>query len=170
MPKRRHFTEDQVREIETSRRKNKNKKIDNRLRALLLHAEGMKHRDIAGKTELAETYIGELVTKYLKGGISAVAENSYAGNRRNLTFLEEKELLDSFVEKAKLGQIVEISQIKRSYEAKIGRELKSRGHIYQILKRHGWRKVMPRSKHPNKASDEVIEASKKLTQSSEARW
>ena len=31
-----------------------------------------------------------------------------------------------------------------------------------VLERHGWRKVMPRSKHPQKASDEAIEASKKI--------
>ncbi len=31
-----------------------------------------------------------------------------------------------------------------------------------VLKRKGWRKVMPRSKHPKKASPEAIEASKKL--------
>jgi hypothetical protein len=34
------------------------------------------------------------------------------------------------------------------------------------LKRHGWRKVKPRPRHPGKASDEVIEASKKLTKNS----
>ncbi len=29
-----------------------------------------------------------------------------------------------------------------------------------MLKRHGWRKVMLRTKHPKKADDEAIEASK----------
>ena len=31
-----------------------------------------------------------------------------------------------------------------------------------LLERHNWRKVMPRSRHPKKASDEAIEASKKI--------
>ena len=39
-----------------------------------------------------------------------------------------------------------------------------RGYIYMLLKRKGYRKVMPRSKHPKKAKEEAIEASKKLTQ------
>ena len=45
--------------------------------------------------------------------------------------------------------------------------LKGIGHsigtsqIYYVLHRHGWRKVMPRSRHPKKASEEVIETSKK---------
>jgi hypothetical protein len=35
------------------------------------------------------------------------------------------------------------------------------------LKRQGWRSVMPRSRHPKKASEEAIEASKKITLDSE---
>ncbi len=36
------------------------------------------------------------------------------------------------------------------------------GQIYYVLERHGWRKIMPRSKHPKKANEGAIEASKKL--------
>ena len=38
--------------------------------------------------------------------------------------------------------------------------------IYRMLKRHGWRKVSPRPAHPGKASDEEIEASKKILKKS----
>jgi len=31
-----------------------------------------------------------------------------------------------------------------------------------VLKRHGWRKIMTRSKHPQKASNAEIKSSKKL--------
>ena len=55
---------------------------------------------------------------------------------------EETLLLEPFREKAEKGEIVEVSEI-------------------YALHRHGWRKVMPRSKHPKKASEEVIAASKK---------
>jgi hypothetical protein len=37
-----------------------------------------------------------------------------------------------------------------------------------LLARHGWRKVTPRGKHPDKASDEAMEASKKLKLSTES--
>ena len=47
---------------------------------------------------------------------------------------------------------------------KLNGETKSVGHIYAVLHRNGWRKTMPRSRHPKKASDEAIEASKKLKQ------
>lgn len=50
--------------------------------------------------------------------------------------------------------------IEIAYEKAVGHHISS-GQIYRVLWRHGWRKVMLRSKHPKKASEEVIEASKK---------
>ncbi len=35
------------------------------------------------------------------------------GNHRNMTFQEEEEFLSQFYEKAKLGEIIEISEIKK---------------------------------------------------------
>ena len=149
--------------IEKARQETKNKNVDRRLRVLQLHAEGMKHKEIAEKTEYTKLYISELVNKYRKNGLSAIIDNHYQGNNRNMSFAEEEALLEPFKEAAMSGQIVEVSAIKKAYEEALGRSLeKDRGIIYRLLDRHEWRKVMPRSKHPNKASDEEIEASKKL--------
>lgn len=79
---------------------------------------------------------------------------------------EESELLDRFQKKAEQGQVLDIREIADAYEKVVGHPV-SRGQIYRVLHRHGWRKVMPRSKHPKKASDEVIATSKKLTSESE---
>lgn len=65
--------------------------------------------------------------------------------------------------KAEKGQIIETSEIKATYEKAIGHKCGS-GQIYYVLHRHGWSKKIPRSKHPQKASEEAIEASKKLKQ------
>jgi hypothetical protein len=158
------ISEEQILELEEARRQNKNKNIDRRLRALLLHAQGVDHTTIAVHTEYKTGYISELVAKYIKHGIEAIAGNNYHGNRRNLSFEEESALLDQFKEKAEQGKIVETSEIKKAYEEASGRSLeKSKGQIYRVLRRHGWRKIMPRSKQPEKASDEAIAASKKLT-------
>ena len=64
--------------------------------------------------------------------------------------------------RAKNGQLVEAGEIKQAYENLVGHRIGS-GQIYRVLHRHGWRKVMPRSRHPQKASDEAIKVSKKLT-------
>lgn len=167
MSKEYQINEIQVAELEVARKQNTNKNVEKRIKALLLRAQGKKRAEVAQLTGFAKTYISQLVANYCNNGLSAIAENNYPGNHRNLSYEEEAKLLKSFKKKAEQGQIVEVSTIKASYEKKLGRELKSNGHIYLILQRHGWRKVMPRSKHPKKASDEAIEASKKLTLESE---
>ena len=81
-----------------------------------------------------------------------------------MSFEEEEQILEKFYEKAEKGEIVEISEIKRAYQEKVDHKV-SETQIYYVLSRHGWRKIMPRSKHPKKASPEDIEASKKLNKS-----
>ena len=169
MPKRYHISEEQIAEIKEVRRINKDKNVENRLKALLLHAEGKKRVEIASKTGFVKSYISELVSKYCNNGIDAVVENKYGGNRRNMSYAEERDFLTEYKKLAEQGQIIEVSSIKSSYEEKVGHSI-GNGQIYRVLKRHGWRKVMPRSQHPNKANDEAIEASKKLMQQSDMRW
>ena len=86
----------------------------------------------------------------------------YGGNRRNMSFEEEEALLEPFLQKAEAGQVVEVSEIEAAYREAVGHSIGT-SQIYYVLHRHGWRKVMPRSKHPKKAGEEVIETSKKLT-------
>jgi hypothetical protein len=67
---------------------------------------------------------------------------------------EEALFLKEFEERAAAGEMVDVREIKAGYAKKIGRETRSNGHIYTLLERNEWRKVMPRSKHPNQASEE----------------
>lgn len=156
------FSSEQIEELKAAKKKNKDKNIDKRLTALLLRAEGTSRKKTAEITGYKYTYLTKLVTKYLTGGIEAIIENHYKGNCRNLTYEKEEELLEQFTKASEEGQVVEVSMIKKAYDDAIGRET-APSQIYKVLHRHGWRRVMPRSKHPNKASDEAIEASKKLT-------
>jgi len=57
--------------------------------------------------------------------------------------------------------VIVAKDIKKAFDEKLGRDT-GRGYIYMVLERNGWRKIMPRSKHPKKADDATIEASKKL--------
>ena len=66
-----------------------------------------------------------------------------------------------FKARAEKGELVEISEIETAYQQAVGHSIGT-SQIYYVLHRHGWRKVMPRSRHPKKASEEVIETSKKL--------
>lgn len=71
-------------------------------------------------------------------------------------------ILNIFVEKTACGQIVTVQEIKAAFDARRGKDT-GRDYIYSLLKGHGWRPIMPRSKYPKKAASEAIESSKRLT-------
>lgn len=52
-------------------------------------------------------------------------------------------------------------EIEDEHREKVGHNIGT-AQIYRVLHRYGWRKIMPRSRHPKKASEEVIETSKKI--------
>ena len=161
------YTDEDRAIIEAARKANKDKRAEKRLYALELRAAGKSAKEVADEVGFKERYIPQLTAKYVAGGIAAIAGNHYGGNRRNIPVEKEAELLEPFRAKAAEGQIVDISEIKASYEEAVGHTIGS-GQIYRVLHRHDWRKVLPRSKHPKKASEEVIETSKKLKQKSQS--
>ena len=161
MTKRLAYTEEQVAEIEAARKKNKNKNVERRLLAVLLYAQGVEREEIRQRTGYSSVnHITDLAKKYRDKGLEALTGNHYKGNHRNMSFEEEAAFLEGFRADAEAGNVVEVKVIKRALAEKIGRETKSRGHIYTLLERHGWRKVMPRSQHPNHASEEEIALAK----------
>lgn len=147
-------------------KKIKDKRVDKRLWAVQLRGEGMGNPEIAEKLDTSTKVVSRWVSAYSNGGIEALMGGKFGGNRRNMSFEKETQILAEFKARAKTGQLVEVSEIKQAYEEAVGHSIGG-GQIYRVLKRHGWRKVMPRAKHPKRASDEVIEASKKLTFDSE---
>lgn len=158
------FTEKDLEIIREARKNNKDKRAEKRLHALQLRAEGRRSKEVAEEAGMSAPYISQLAAKYFKGGIEAIAGNHYGGNRRNMSYEEEEQILKPFYEKAEKGEMVEISEIKNAYQEKVNHKI-GEIQIYRVLHRHGWRKIMPRSKHPKKASPEAIEASKKLKKS-----
>ena len=110
---------------------------------------------------LCSVRISQLINEYKKTGIENFTRKKYGGNHRSMTEEEEEEILNRFREQAEAGQVIIVADIKRAFDEKLGRDT-GRGYIYMFRARHDWRKVMPRQKHPKKADDETIEASKKL--------
>jgi len=143
-------------------KKNKHKRVEKRLSVIKLRYEGLTDAEIAEKTGYHAKHVSQLCAEFCKVGAEQYATWKYGGNHRSLPEEAETELLDEFRERAEAGQVVSVQEIKAAFDEKRGSESGS-GYIYMVLKRHKWRKVMPRSKHPNKASDEEIESSKKLT-------
>jgi transposase len=79
----------------------------------------------------------------------AIFELKGKGGRRsqNLTEAEEAEVLAPFVEQATAGNVLKAADIQAAYEARVGRAVPN-STIYRLLKRHGWRKLTPRPRHP----------------------
>lgn len=143
-------------------KENKNKNVDKRLRAIALRYEGKSNSEIANITGFSNTWVTLLTKKFKKEGPYEFVKSKYKANNRSLSEEKEKQILKEFQKQAEKGQIVTVKDIKQAFDKKIGKDT-GRGYIYMVLDRHNWRKVMPRSKHPKKASQEAIEASKKLT-------
>lgn len=156
------ISKENAEEISEYRRRVTDKYLDRRLYAIQLVGEGMKPKEIAEKLDADKRQISRWVGQFCNnGGITGLIGKCGGRFHENMTLEEEKVFLEQFREKAESGQIVETREIKEAYDNIIGRKSSS-GQIYYVLHRHDWRKVMPRSKHPKKASNEAIGASKKL--------
>lgn len=162
MSSRYKFSEEEIKAIAQRRKENKDKRAEARLKALELRAKGASAKEVSEATGFHAAYVTQLVAKYRKYGLEAISGNHYGGNHRNMSVAEEARILAPFKARAEKGELVEISEIAKAYQSAVDHPV-SRGQIYFVLHRHGWRKVMPRSKHPKKASEEEIAASKKLT-------
>ena len=160
---RNNITEAEYNEVKALIKENKLKRVDKRLQVIELRYEGMSLEAISEKLGYTLSWVSKQCTTFKRQGIQEYARHKYGGNHKSLRDEQEREIINSFAEKAEQGQVVTASDIKKEFDKQRGKDT-GRGYIYMVLARHKWRMVMPRGKHPNKASDEEIESSKKLTQ------
>ena len=160
------ITEEEYKAIEAKEKEVKDKHISRRLRVLMLKYEGYKLKEIADKTGMNKSSVCVILRRYREQGLEEFARNKYTSHWRALTEEQEKEILGQFEKAAESGREVTAQEIKAALDEARGKDT-GIGYVYRVLKRHGWRKVMPRSKHPKAASEEACEASKKL---SKAYW
>lgn len=156
------ITAEEYAAVKEAEKATKLKRVAKRLQVILLRYEGLKDSEIGEKLGYHRKRVSQLCAEFRAVGLEKYAMHKYGGNHQSLSDAEEEAVLSEFEEKAELGQIVTVQEIKQAFDKKRGKDT-GRGYIYQVLKRHGYRKVMPRSKHPNSATPEAIEASKKLT-------
>ena len=159
-----HISETEYKEIVEKEKETRDKRISKRLKVLMLRYEGKSNPEIAAKLDISTDRLSHLISEYKRVGLEEYVRVKYAGNNRNMSYEEEQEILDRFAKAADAGQIITAKEIKAAFDEKLGRDT-GRGYIYMLLERHGWRKLKPRSKHPKKASEEEIAASKKLNPS-----
>src|SRR5215470_4060817 len=141
---------DQVRRLQRALKREKNPKIRQRIQMVLLRESGMTQPEIANATGASLSTVNRAHMAYDNGGRTAPAPKPCGGRiRENMTLAEEKALLDRFAKAAGAGEMLNIRDLKAAYEEAIGHPT-SNSTIYNLLNRHGWRKLMPRPFHPKR--------------------
>lgn len=121
-----------------------------RIQMVLLRESGMTQPLIAAAMGVSLSTVNRAHMAYDQGGIKALKPRPSGGRKReNMSLREEQALLACFAKAAGAGEMLNIHDLKAAYEKAIGHQT-SNSTIYNLLARHGWRKLMPRPFHPNR--------------------
>ena len=111
------------------------------------------------KAEEYASFLGVTISKiykvvqvYNKEGADFIQNLNWGGRRSetsHMSFEDEKKMMDDLKTKAKDGKILVAKHIRKIIEAKIGKTV-SDDYIWDLFKRHNWKKKMPRPEHPKR--------------------
>ena len=159
--KKAQFTDKEREEILAALEQQHPPHVYKRLMALKFKAvDGLRSDEAGTYIDLHKSSVNLIVKRYQEQGIHAIVEKRHNHGNRYMTFDQETAFLAEFMERGRAGQVIEVTEIYLSYQRAVGHSV-TRNAIYYLLHKHGWRKLMPRSSHPKKASEEAIEAYKK---------
>ncbi len=124
--------------------------------------------DVAELVGVTKGTVYQWIHTYNHKGSDALILQGRGGRTGGLlTGEKEEELLNEISEKAMQGLVVIAQPIRKYVERKLGRAV-SKDYAYNMLHRHGWRKVSPRPEHPKVNKEQQVEF-KKTTCSSGGR-
>jgi hypothetical protein len=111
-------------------------------------------------TGISKRWVSQLRTEFIRANGDIERKTSRGGrHRENLSLAQESDFLAPFIEKAKVGGILVVSEIKDALQIRLGRNV-ALASAYNLLHRHDWRKLVPDKRHP-KSDPEAQEAFKK---------
>jgi transposase len=143
-------TKSQVRRLKTALYWKGDPKRRARIQMVLLRENAMTQPAIAETMGVSLSTVNRAHMAYDGGGLEALKSKPNGGRKReNMTVAEEKSLLARFAKAAGAGEMLTIQDLKAAYEKAIGHET-SNSTVYNLLARHGWRKLMPRPFHPKR--------------------
>jgi transposase len=151
---------DQVQRLQKALKLEKDPTLRQRIQMVLLREDGMTQPKVAELTGMSLSTVNRAHMAYDSGGVKGLRRKPTGGRRReNMTLKEEKAFLTTFTKAAGAGQLLNVRELKSAYEKQIGHPT-SNSTMYDLLARHGWRKLMPRPFHPQR-NIEAQEAFKK---------
>ncbi len=133
-----------------------------RIQCVLIRATlGSSAAEIAQLLGWTTATVHVLHSRWAKEG-DTIFDIRARGGRRNqhLNAQQEQDLLAPFVERAQAGGMLTVAEIQQVYQEQIGKAV-APSTIYRLLDRHGWRKVVPRPRHPK--ADVAAQAAFKKT-------
>ena len=143
-------TKKQIRKLKTALRWKIPAAQRERIQMVLLRESGMTQPAIAEAMGVSLSTVNRAHMAYDGGGIKALKPKPIGGRQReNMTLCAEKALLTCFAKAAGAGEMLNIHDLKAAYEQAIGHPT-SNSTVYNLLARHGWRKLMPRPFHPDR--------------------
>jgi transposase len=143
-------TKSQIRRLKTALRWKGHPEQRQRIQMVLLRESGMTQPAIAEVTGVSLSTVNRAHMAYDHGGVKALRRKRSGGRKnQNMIVADEKVLLARFAKAAGAGELLNIHNLKAAYEKAIGHET-SNSTVYNLLARHGWRKLMPRPFHPKR--------------------
>lgn len=112
-------------------------------------AYGLSLADTAQIIGVSVGWACQLRRRFMRGQIVGSPETPTAGGRKhqNMSLEEEREFLAPFLESAANGGVLVVGQIKAALDQRLGRKA-ALASAYNLLHRHGWRKLAPDKHHP----------------------
>ena len=142
---------------------NKYPKASMRLLVIALTAEGKTVKEIAGITKFSTRQVYRIIAKCEEKGVkSLLGETRGGANNRKVSAKEEKRFFKKYREQAKEGKIITAEDMWKDF-CKTFDVTIDISAFYRLLKRNGWRKVIPELQHPKTADAKTRKASKKLS-------
>lgn len=132
----------QIRAIRRAMLAAPNKSVFQRLQCLWLRTrDNLSTEAIARAAGLSVSHVRRIWSDYLRGGLARAQGRPRGGqSRRNLTPVQEREVLAPLEELVQTGQPVAVRDIQLRYEQLLGRPVPP-VTVYRLLARHQWRRV-----------------------------
>jgi transposase len=137
-------------------------KFFKRVQAVSFLAQGLSASTVSELCGFSCQSLYRLKAAFLAHGLDALRSHYVGSNNRYLSVEQESAILDELANTALSGQFIRVCEIKTLFESLAGVSYQLDA-IYRILRRHGWRKVKPRGRHPKGADEASCEDAKKLT-------
>jgi transposase len=121
---------------------------------LTAHEDPRPAAVIARQFHVSQAFVHKVIARYNRDGPDAIQPPPPVEPRHcYLSRDEEQQFLEPFFDRARRGDIITTREIKRAYEERIGHTV-AESTISRLLKRHQWRKVRPRPRHPRSDPEE----------------